>query len=105
MKSDLEEFEATLRDELSGLRARIVRDNGNFTLALFGVFALEDGDRPQLGGTGMLVAVGDSHYILTAARKWDEAFRSARKVFRLHKKATGDQVNAENGHWGYDSPN
>lgn len=78
--SDLCEIEAILRDEKSVLRERIVRDIGTFTVALFGVFESKEGDRLQLGGTGTLVAVADSHYILTAAHVWEKVPRTARMV-------------------------
>lgn len=78
--SDVEEIEATFRNESSGLRDRIVRDIGNFTVGLFGVFESTEGDRLQLGGTGTLVAVADTHYILTAAHVWEKVLKSARMV-------------------------
>lgn len=80
MMCDLREIEAVLRDENSGLLDSIVRDIGSFTVALFGVFELEEGERLQLAGTGTLVSVAESHYILTARHVWENVLKAARKV-------------------------
>lgn len=77
---DLHAIEAVLRDESSGLQDRIARDLGNFTVALFGVFESTNGERLQLAGTGTLVSVGGSHYILTARHVWEEILEKARAV-------------------------
>jgi hypothetical protein len=77
---DLREIEAVLRDEKSGLRDRIVRDIGSFTVALFGVFESKEGERLQLGGTGTLVSIAESHYILTARHVWEKVLKAARMV-------------------------
>ena len=85
---DLEEIEAILRAEPSELRNEIVCDIGNFTVALFGVFESKSGDRLQLAGTGTLVTVLGSHYILTAAHVWEEVLKSARMVGMTLKEKT-----------------
>lgn len=78
--SDLAEIKATLHDNSSGLRDEIVHGIGNFTVALFGVFDTTDGDQLRLGGTGTLVSVAGSHYILTAWHVWEKVLRRARKI-------------------------
>jgi hypothetical protein len=67
----LEEIEATLRDEKSGLRERAGRGAANFTVAMLAVANPETSSCPlSLVGTGTLVTVNDVHYILTAAHVW-----------------------------------
>jgi hypothetical protein len=66
--------------ESDELRQTIVRDTGMFTVVLFAVFDSKEGDRLELAGTGTLLAVGSSHYILTAAHVWEEVLKSAIKV-------------------------
>jgi hypothetical protein len=67
----LEEIEATLRDENSGLREMGGRRAGNFTVAMLAVANPELLLHPlSLVGTGTLVTVNDVHYILTAAHVW-----------------------------------
>jgi len=79
--SDVEEIMASLAEESSGLRDRIVRDIGSFTVALFAVSGARDGDHLSLAGTGtLLVAIADSHFILTAAHVWEEVLRPAPMV-------------------------
>ncbi len=62
------------------LKLRIIRDIGRFTVALFAAFDSEKGGRLELAGTGTLLTVGGSHYILTAAHVWEEVLKSAAKV-------------------------
>jgi hypothetical protein len=76
--SDLEQIKAILLDETSGLGEEIVRDIGNFTVTLVAVVGSASGERTQLGGTGTLVAIGRSHYILTAAHVWHEVLKGSR---------------------------
>ena len=76
----LEQAEEVLRDRASGLQDRIIRFVGQFTVALFGVFGSQSGARLQLAGTGTLVAVGDSHYILTARHVWERVLKAAQRV-------------------------
>src|ERR1700733_12104881 len=67
----LEEIEATLRDEKSGLKEQAGRAAGNFTVAMLAVTNPALSPRPlRLVGTGTLVIVNDIHYILTAAHVW-----------------------------------
>jgi hypothetical protein len=77
---DLTEIETVLRGDSPELREKIVRAVGSFTVALFAVFASRDGDRLELAGTGTLVAVAGSHYILTAMHVWDKVLKNAAKV-------------------------
>ena len=78
--SDLDEIQASLRGESAEARDTLIRDVGNSTVALFAVLESNDGDRLQFAGTGTLVIVEGSHYILTAAHVWEEILKSARKI-------------------------
>jgi hypothetical protein len=49
---------------------RIGRNVGNFSVALFGVNGSADYRNVNLVGSGTLVALGKSHYVLTAAHVW-----------------------------------
>jgi hypothetical protein len=75
----LNEVEAALRAS-PDLQKEIVRDVGMFTVALFAVFGPEQDARLELAGTGTLVSVTKSHYILTARHVWEERLRKADKV-------------------------
>jgi len=66
------EIEAQLRDENSGLREKIMRDIGSSTVALVRAVRSGEPGGATLGGTGSLVAIEDSHYILTAAHVWQK---------------------------------
>ena len=69
----LDEIEATLRDEKSGLKEITGRTAGNFTVAMLAVADSALSDHPlRLVGTGTLVTVNDVHYILTAAHVWNK---------------------------------
>ena len=59
---------------------RITRDTGMHTVALFSVSDSKQGDRIDLAGTGTLVVIGKSHYILTAAHVWEDALKPAAKM-------------------------
>ncbi|HEY1423640.1 MAG TPA: hypothetical protein VGF20_09320 [Candidatus Acidoferrum sp.] len=63
-----------LRDANSGLRDRIIRNLGSFTVAML---AVSGEDRLELAGTGSLMAIGGAHYILTARHVWEERLRDA----------------------------
>jgi hypothetical protein len=75
-----EEIEAIVRDDNSGVRKSIVRSVGTFTVSLFAISNSEAGERLDLCGTGTLVAIAESHFILTAAHVWDRCLRRARQV-------------------------
>jgi hypothetical protein len=51
---------------------RIGRNVGNFSVALFGVNGSPDYPNVNLVGSGTLVALGNFHYVLTAAHVWNE---------------------------------
>jgi hypothetical protein len=96
--TDLREVEARLRDETSGLREAIVRSIGAFTVALFGVFGSGESERLELGGTGTLVTVGNSSYVLTAAHVWEWFVNNGAKGIGLTLKENEDHrfvLNAE----------
>jgi hypothetical protein len=62
------------------LRQKIVRSLGSSTVALFALFDNDGKESLESAGTGTLVTVGDSYYILTAAHVWEERLKSAVKV-------------------------
>lgn len=75
-----EQIRAALEDEKSGLRETIVRSVGAHTVVLFAISATREGEVLELGETGTLVSIADSHYILTAAHVWEERLKSGRDV-------------------------
>lgn len=74
MKHDPHEIEGVLRDARSGLQDKIVRNLGDFTVALLAI----SGHPEQLclAGTGTLLVAGEKHFILTARHVWDEVLSS-----------------------------
>jgi hypothetical protein len=58
------EIEGILRDETSWLRESIVRNVGDFTVALLAICDAPN-ERLELAGTGTLVESGGEHFILT----------------------------------------
>jgi hypothetical protein len=78
--SNIAQIMATLSDDSSELRDRIVRDIGNFTVALFAVYESGEAERLQFAGTGTLVSVADLKYILTARHVWEKHLRSAPRI-------------------------
>lgn len=113
---ELNEIEACLTKEPFRLAARIVREIGNFTVALFGVFESTGGDQLRLAGTGTLVEAAGSYWILTAAHVWEEILQKSSRVgislkenvdhrFLLDTKAitpVGPQWSGLGGEWGPD---
>jgi hypothetical protein len=68
----LDQIEAMLLDEKSGLKEIAGRAAGNFTVAMLVVTDPASSPHPlRLVGTGTLVIVNDVHYILTAGHVWD----------------------------------
>ena len=65
------EIQARLFDASSGLADRIGRDIGSYTVALLSVTGSGEEEVLRFCGSGSLVSVGDSVYILTAAHVWD----------------------------------
>lgn len=55
----------------------IVRRIGDFSVA---VFAIGEGHPLKLGGSGTLVAVADSHYLLTAAHVWEKVLKDSEEI-------------------------
>jgi hypothetical protein len=84
--TDLREIEAQLREEESFLREETVRVIGGFTVALLGVFGSRESASLRLGGTGTLVTVGNSSYILTAAHVWEWFVQTGAKGIGLTLK-------------------
>jgi hypothetical protein len=54
---------------------RIGRNVGNFSVALFGVDGSADYRNVNLVGSGTLVVLGKSHYVLTAAHVWHSGLK------------------------------
>jgi hypothetical protein len=50
---------------------------GRSTVSLFAGFGTASNERLELAGTGTLVRIGESHYILTAEHVWVKAFKFA----------------------------
>jgi len=76
---DPREIEPILRSETSGLRDRIVRNLGDFTVALFGISGRPD-ETLRFAGTGTLVLVEGRLFILTALHVWEEVLKSADRI-------------------------
>jgi hypothetical protein len=76
----LRDIDAVFKNESSGLREEVGRSVADFTVALFSVSKSREGDLLKLGGTGTLVVVANSHYILTAAHVWEEVLKSSVKI-------------------------
>ena len=77
--SNPHEIANILRDEKSGLRERVVRNLGDFTVALLAIYN-GPSERLALAGTGTLVAIDESHFILTARHVWDEVLSKADQI-------------------------
>jgi hypothetical protein len=75
----IEEIETALR-ESAEVRDSILRETYASTVALFAVTDHEQVESLQLAGSGTLVQIGDSSYILTAAHVWEEVLKSASKI-------------------------
>src|ERR1700693_3287754 len=73
------EMEGMLRDEKSGLREKVVRRSGDFTVALLAIYNGSN-ERLALAGTGTLVIIGNANFILTARHVWDEVLSNADQV-------------------------
>jgi hypothetical protein len=56
------------------------RDTGVHTVALFAVLGSVNGDVLELAGTGILIAIEESHYVLTAAHVWEKRLKNANKL-------------------------
>lgn len=63
-------------DGSAELKVSLVRDIGRFTVALFA----SDGNQIRLAGTGTLLTVSNSHYILTAAHVWEEILKTSLRI-------------------------
>ena len=84
---DPHEIGLILRSDTSGLRDRIVRNLGDFTVALFGIF-ISPRERLRLAGTGSLVVLDGKHFILTALHVWEEVLRTADQIGITMKEDT-----------------
>jgi hypothetical protein len=75
---DPREIEGVLRDQNSGLREKIVRNLGDFTVALLAIS--EYPERLALAGTGTLLSADGAHFILTARHVWEEVLKDAAHI-------------------------
>ena len=73
------EIAGVLRDDTSGLREKVVRNLGDFTVALLAIYN-GPSERLALAGTGTLVVVDKVHFILTARHVWDEVLSKADQI-------------------------
>src|ERR1700730_17758496 len=76
---DPREIGIVLRRDESGLRDKIVRNLGDFTVALFGISGSPQ-ERLRLAGTGTLVTVDGKYFILTALHVWEEVLKAADRI-------------------------
>jgi hypothetical protein len=64
-----------LKDAKTGLQDKIVRNLGDFTVALLAIH--DNPERIALAGTGTLLVSGGAHFILTARHVWDKVLSNA----------------------------
>ena len=67
-----------LRNEESGLQAKLVRDLGNFTTALLAI--RNSPERIDLIGTGSLITSMGAHFILTALHVWEDGLKNSDQI-------------------------
>lgn len=77
--SNPNEIDGILRDDKSGLRERVIRNLGDFTVALLAIYNGSN-ERLALAGTGTLLVTEKAHFILTARHVWDEALSEADQI-------------------------
>jgi hypothetical protein len=76
---DLREIEGIFRNQSSGLADRVVRNLGDFTVALLAV-SESPKQLLELAGTGTLLTSAGRHFILTARHVWDCKLKNADRV-------------------------
>ena len=62
------------------LRLGIVREIGSYSVALFARTPTSKGQKYQLAGSGTLVIVDGTHYILTAAHVWEDVLKHGSQI-------------------------
>jgi hypothetical protein len=80
---NLDEIESFLKSddvESEQKRLRIVRAIGMYSVGLFAVKASYQGDVLDLAGSGTLVQIGETHYILTARHVWQDVLKVSNKL-------------------------
>lgn len=77
--SNPKEIGDILRDDKSGLRETVVRNLGDFTVALLAIYN-GSSERLALAGVGTLVVIDKAHFILTARHVWDEVLSKAEQI-------------------------
>jgi len=84
--TDPNEIIARLYDRSSGLADRIGRDVGSYSVALLSVTGSNEDEELRCCGSGSLVTVGDSCYVLTAAHVWEKFANAAGIGLTLDKE-------------------
>jgi len=75
---DVREIQGILKNTNSGLSARVVRNLGDFTVALLGISNYPES--LELAGTGTLLTFGGAYFILTASHVWERKLKPADHV-------------------------
>lgn len=75
-----EEIKKILEDSQSGYQEQLVRSLGTMTVALYAIYGSSEEEYLRLSGTGTLVTIANSHYILTAAHVWKQHLESSDRV-------------------------
>ncbi len=75
-----EGIKKVFEDSESGYTESVGRFLGTMTVALFAISDMSSGEDLHFTGTGVLVTVGKSHYILTAAHVWEDGLKSSDRV-------------------------
>jgi hypothetical protein len=65
------DIQVRLNDRSAGLADKVGRDLTPYTVALLAVFGYGENETLFLRGSGSLVSVGDTHYVLTAFHVWE----------------------------------
>jgi hypothetical protein len=63
-------IQARWYDQSSGLADKIGREIGKYSVVLLSVTGYDENEQLRFCGSGSLVSIGDSAYILTAAHVW-----------------------------------
>ena len=79
MERDPREIESILKDSTSGLRDKVIRNLGLFTVAFLAI-SDEPNEQFEMAGTGTLVELSGKHFILTARHVWERRLKSADQI-------------------------
>jgi len=76
-----EDFDTGSLDELpQKVCEGIVRDIGNFAVAIFGISRIGNDETLTFCGSGTLVSAGDAYYVLTAAHVWTKKIQPCEQM-------------------------